>query len=48
MKNSGFKYTYVKIGEADIIGEVEPGQLETLKTDLKKAGLVLMDNKTRW
>jgi AraC-like DNA-binding protein len=45
LEKLGLQYAYVKIGEADVIGEVEPGQLETLKTDLKKAGLVLMDNK---
>ncbi|MCK3684947.1 helix-turn-helix domain-containing protein [Maribellus sp. YY47] len=39
------QYVYVKIGEADIIGYVSQEQLENLKVDLKKAGLVLMDNK---
>jgi AraC-like DNA-binding protein len=41
----GLRYVYVKIGEADIIGDVQPEQLEQLRVDLKKAGLVLMDDK---
>ncbi len=45
LEKLGLQYDYVKIGEASIPGEVRPEQLETLKTDLKKAGLVLMDNK---
>ena len=39
------KYTYVRIGEANIIGNADQEQLERLKIDLKKAGLLLMDNK---
>jgi AraC-like DNA-binding protein len=45
LEKLGLQYVYVKIGEADIIGDVKPEQLEQLKLDLKKAGLVLMDNK---
>jgi AraC-like DNA-binding protein len=45
LEKLGLQYAYVKIGEADIKGEVQPEQLERLKTDLKKAGLVLLDNK---
>ena len=45
LEKLGLPYVYVKIGEADIIGDVKPEQLEQLKFDLKKAGLVLMDNK---
>ncbi len=45
LEKLGLKYVYVKIGEADVIGDVYPDQLEQLKTELKKAGLVLMDNK---
>jgi len=45
LEKLGLRYVYVKIGEADIIGDVKPEQLEQLKLDLKKAGLVLMDNK---
>lgn len=45
LENLGLSYNYVKIGEADIIGEVQPEQLERLKVDLKEAGLFLLDNK---
>lgn len=45
LEKLGLQYVYVRIGEADIIGDVQPEQLEQLKTDLKKAGLVLMDDK---
>ena len=38
-------YVYVGIGEAEIDGYVQPEQLKQLKLDLKKAGLILMDNK---
>jgi len=38
-------YTYVKIGEAEIIGEISPQQLERLDIGLKKSGLLLMDDK---
>ena len=45
LEKLGLPYVYVRIGEADIIGDIKPEQLEQLKLDLKKAGLVLMDNK---
>ena len=45
LEKLGLRYVYVKIGEADIIGDVQPEQLEQLRVDLKKAGLVLMDDK---
>ncbi len=45
LEKLGLQYVYVRIGEANIIGNIQPEQLERLKTDLKKAGLVLMDNK---
>ena len=45
MKNLGLHYVYVNIGEANIIGDVQPEQIKQLKTDLKKAGLILMDDK---
>jgi AraC-like DNA-binding protein len=45
LEKLGLRYVYVRIGEANIIGEVQPEQLEQLKTELKKAGLVLMDDK---
>jgi len=41
----GLHYYYVKIGEADIIEDLLPDQLEQFNTGLKKAGLVLMDDK---
>ncbi|MDZ7742846.1 MAG: AraC family transcriptional regulator [Bacteroidota bacterium] len=39
------KYTNVKLGEADIVGDVRPEQMERLKANIEKAGLLLMDNK---
>jgi len=45
LEKLGLQYVYVRIGEANIIGDIQPEQLERLKTDLKKSGLVLMDNK---
>jgi AraC-like DNA-binding protein len=45
LEKLGLQYVYVKIGEADTIEDIQPQQLEQLKTELKKAGLVLMDNK---
>jgi len=44
LEKLGLQYAYVKIGEADIIGDVQPEQLEQLKFGLKKAGLILVDN----
>jgi AraC-like DNA-binding protein len=41
----GLKYNYVKIGEADIIGDIQPEKREKLKIYLAEAGLILMDNK---
>jgi len=38
-------YTEVKIGEANTVGEITPGQLEELDIGLKKSGLLLMDDK---
>lgn len=45
LEKLGLPIVYVRIGEVDIIGEIQQEQLEQLKLDLKKAGLVLMDNK---
>ena len=45
LEKIGLQYTYVRIGEANIIGDVDQELLERLKIDLKKAGLLLMDNK---
>ena len=38
-------YSYVKIGEAEIIGDILPEQKEELKIKLEMAGLLLMDDK---
>ena len=45
LEKIGLLYTYVKIGEADIIGNVESEQLKQLGLALKKSGLLLMDDK---
>lgn len=45
LEKLGLHYVYVKIGEANIIGDIHQEQLDQLKINLKKAGLVLMDNK---
>ena len=45
LEKIGLLYTYVKIGEADIIGDVETEQLKQLGLALKKSGLVVMDDK---
>lgn len=45
LEKLGLSYTYVKIGEADIIGNIQPEQLEQLKAGLKKAGLILMEDR---
>ncbi|WP_372773601.1 helix-turn-helix domain-containing protein [Mangrovibacterium sp.] len=45
LEKLGLQYVYVKIGEADIIGEVQPDQLMQLGVTLKKSGLLLMDDK---
>jgi AraC-like DNA-binding protein len=45
LEKIGLQYAYVKIGEADIKGDVQPKQLKQLDVALKKAGLHLMDDK---
>ena len=45
LEKLGLHYVYVKIGEADIIENILPDQLEQLKISLKRAGLILMDDK---
>src|SRR5210317_1812096 len=45
LEKLGLQYVYVRIGEANIIGDVNQEQLEQLNIDLNKAGLLLMDNK---
>jgi AraC-like DNA-binding protein len=45
LEKLGLQYSYVKIGEAGIVGNVEPEQLIQLGSALKKFGLLLMDDK---
>ena len=45
LEKLGLHYTYVNIGEADIVENALPEQLEQLNEGLKKLGLVLMDDK---
>ncbi len=45
LEKLGLHYTYVKIGEANIIEDILPKQLEQLNIALKKSGLLLMDDK---
>ena len=45
LEKLGLLYRDVKIGEASIIGNILPEQLDKLDTALKKSGLQLMDNK---
>jgi hypothetical protein len=39
LERLGLPYSYVKIGEAKIQGDIRPEQLEQLKIELGKAGL---------
>jgi len=45
LEKLGLHYSYVKIGETNIQGNVPPEQLEQLDAALRKLGLQLMDNK---
>ena len=45
LEKLGLHYTYVKIGEAEIVENLLNEELEQLNIRLKKAGLVLMDDK---
>ncbi len=45
LEKLGLHYVNVKIGEADIIEDVLPEQLQQLDIALRKSGLLLMDNK---
>ena len=45
LEKLGLKYIYVRIGEADIIGDISPEQLEQLDSALRKSGLQLMDDR---
>jgi AraC-like DNA-binding protein len=45
LEKLGLNYKQVKIGEVDLAGDIKPEQLELLDIGLKRAGLVLMDDK---
>ena len=45
LEELGLEYSYVKLGEANIIGDVQPEQQKQLEIELKEVGLVLMNNK---
>lgn len=45
LEKLGLHYTYVKIGETEIVENILNEELEQLNIGLKKAGLVLMDDK---
>ena len=45
LEKLGINYAYVKIGEAEIIENIQPEQKEQLKINLKGTGLFLIDNK---
>jgi AraC-like DNA-binding protein len=45
LEKLGLHYIVVNLGEADIMEEISPGQIEKLKHGLRKSGLELMDDK---
>lgn len=45
LEKLGLNYKQVKLGEVDLAGDINPEQLEMLDIGLKRAGLVLMDDK---
>ncbi|MDT8402390.1 MAG: AraC family transcriptional regulator [Bacteroidales bacterium] len=45
LEKIGLEYTHVKIGEADIVGDIQPEQLKQLGMVLKESGLFLMEDK---
>lgn len=45
LEKIGFKYVYVKIGEAETFDPLDAEQLKQLDRALKKSGLLLMDSK---
>ncbi len=45
LEKIGIPYVYVRIGEAEIIGDINQAQLEQLDFALKKSGLLVMDDK---
>jgi YesN/AraC family two-component response regulator len=45
LEKLGIPYTYVHIGEVNAIGDVPKDKLDQLDIDLRKSGLLLMDDK---
>ena len=45
LEKLGLNFVDVKIGEADIIGDIPPEQIKQLDVALRKSGLQLMDDK---
>jgi AraC-like DNA-binding protein len=45
LEKLGLQYVDVKIGEADIIDNIQPEQLQQLDKALRKSGLLLIDDK---
>ena len=45
LEKLGLSYVNVKIGEADIVGDVPPETLAQLDAGLRKSGLLLMEDK---
>ena len=45
LEKLGLRYIYVNIGEAEIIDNIGPEQLQKLDKALRKSGLLLMDDK---
>ena len=45
LEKLGINYVNVKIGEADVVGYLEPEIIQQLDVNLKKSGLLLMDDK---
>jgi YesN/AraC family two-component response regulator len=41
----GLKYSYVELGEAELLENISPAELEQLRIALLKSGLELMDDK---
>jgi AraC-like DNA-binding protein len=45
LEKLGLHYTVVELGEAEIKGDISPGERDKLNIALKKSGLELMDDK---
>lgn len=46
LKKLGIQYSYVELGEVNLVGDIQSEQLEQLKIELRKSGLTLMGDKT--